>query len=249
MPVADINRVGARVCWTIGARGDSFTFEVEDDRYTLREIETAIVEAEAELVEELAENTHPHRRSFLQWIPTGGMDNGTTLPAHLGKIEAVRILAVDDESESEGEEDYDLAEPTTRSNVRAWREDAERDAADRIFGDQTAGYYNLTNDLIEFVGAKAQVLAVVYAPDYGPGESGSESESESESEDDIVATLQVPDQWEGDLVNGAVKRLGKDGTPPALILHASNQWDACVARIRREQTASPEIDQKQTIDG
>lgn len=230
MATADINRVGAQVVWAIGARSDLFAFEVEDDRFDKQEIANAIIQTEADLVRMLAESYHPQREPFLQWIPEAYMENGDTVPQHLGQIEAVRV-SIDDESESEPE--WELAESTTRTNIKLWN------AFPLIFGDAGA-YYNLTGQTLTFTGDFAQVKAVVYEPLY------EELDSESESEDDVTAVLQVDSIWEGLLVNGTIKRLGKLGVPAELIkLHAA-LWDE--AMVRNGLMGKPEVNLSHKLD-
>ncbi|MBX3288373.1 MAG: hypothetical protein KF855_03415 [Acidobacteria bacterium] len=164
MAVADINRVGARVVWAIGARSDAFAFAIDDDRFNIQEVAAAIIEAEAEMVRWFAESHHPQRERFLQWLPEGGMNSGETIPEHLGQIEAVRIGSY----ESESEEDWEIADVTTATNIKLWSRHPD------IFPN-AEGYYHLTNQTLEFTGDKAQVKAVVYEPGYVESESESES--------------------------------------------------------------------------
>jgi hypothetical protein len=234
--VASIDRVGARVCYTIGARGDLYRFEVDDDRFDVREIGQAIVEAAAEMVCAFAEAYHPQRIPFLQWLPAGGMDSGDTVPAHIGQIEAVRVTATG-ESESEPEDDdWMLAEKTTAANIKLWRENHNS-----IFED-TDGYYDLTNQTLEFTGGVAQVKIVAYEPLYA--ETVDESESEDE-EAGNVGELQISDIWETCLHAGAIVRLAKLGVPAELIRHYSGEFTGCLSRIRQGLTSKAEIDQEQ----
>lgn len=95
MATADIQRVGAQTVWAIGARSDNYAFEVEDDRFDIDEIANAIIQTEAELVRLFADAGHPQREPFLTWLPTNGQASGVAVPAHIGQIEAIRVLRPD----------------------------------------------------------------------------------------------------------------------------------------------------------
>jgi hypothetical protein len=91
MAAASITRVGAEVCFKIGARDDAYDFLVADDRFKKAEIANAIVETEAELVQDFADAYHPQIMPFLFWKPDAGMASGDQVPAHIGQIQDVRI--------------------------------------------------------------------------------------------------------------------------------------------------------------
>lgn len=239
---ASIARVGARIVWIIGARGDSFAFEVQDDRFDKHEIAQAIVETESELVRDFAESYHAERIPFLVWAPSAGLDSGDVIPTHIGQIEGIRIFPFDMDTDDLNSIDLEDAnvksgQATTQTNVQMWRENYHSDDdADGIFdaedfdqdGSILAGYYNRTNDTLDFVGTKAQVKIVDYTPDYSDGSPTD------------YGSLQISDIWESDLVAGTVAKLAKLGVTQDILQQNTSAYMQARSLIRTD--AKPEVD-------
>jgi hypothetical protein len=296
MATGDINSVGARVAWLIGARDTAFTFTINDDRFKMAEIANAIIETESELVQDFADAYHPQRHSLLAWLPKKGMVSGNNVPDHIGQIEAVRVsgtgLAFTRTSGNVltsaahgfitgstvvrvsnvggalpagmfANTDYPvivlsattfsvatsvtnalagtaavltgagtgvhtvtpwvMGEATTRNNIRSWRENPT------IF-ENTEGYFNNTNGMLEFLSPIAQVNIVSYDPYYN-----------SLNTDTIDAYLQIDSKWEGLLAYGAVCKLGKIGIPGALVTHYGNKYEAGRQRLREGMNYRPQV--------
>jgi hypothetical protein len=225
MAIAEMDNVGARVAWLIGARTDDYEFEIDDDRFQKQEIQKAIVETENDLVRDFAEGHHPQRFDFLEWLPDLGLDSGDLIPAHLGQIEAVQIKPYSAGS-------YAPAYPTTDTNIKLWRDNHNNvfDAIDHnVTGSNLAGYYNITQQSIDFTGYKAQVKIVNYEPDFDyPG-----------------GLLQINDYWEGVLTAGAITKLAKIGVPAEIVGHYQRQYDKARMEIRNGLNSAPEIDMSQ----
>jgi hypothetical protein len=190
MATAEMERVGARVAFLIGARGDAYAFLCEDDRFDRREIGQAIDETEAEIVTICAEGYHPQDRRFREWVPESGMINGEIVQEHVGQIRGVRVTAFDVEPAPPiDEDDWMLADVASLTQIRLWREDvANRPLEARVF-ENTEGYYSLINETLEFTGGLAQVLIVNYEPDYADTADPSESEAE---EGTVVVVRTIP---------------------------------------------------------
>lgn len=194
MPVADIAKLTARVSWIIGARSTAFDATISDDRFIQEEIRRALIETESEVVRTLCEAYHPMRTSFLAW--SSDLANGDPIPAHYGQIEAVRIKPYTAAGT------YDLAESTSRENIRLWRANTSSifDAiAHDAAGSALAGYYNITNQTITFTGNVAQVKTCSYVPDY------------------TTPALQIDNSLDTVIVAGTIPRLNKIGVPQALV--------------------------------
>lgn len=169
MGIASINRVGARVAWLIGARSDSFKYEVEDDRFNKNEISNAIIEAEAQIVGDFAEAGHSQREPFLAWVPDAGMAHNDVVPGHRGQIEAVRIVPYIIHDQEDVDAPWIPGEKTSRYNIEQWRENHNHifdPIAHDTLGSNLAGFYDLTNQTIGFTGVKAQAKVVDYDPLY-----------------------------------------------------------------------------------
>lgn len=239
--IASIDRVGARVVWILGARGDDFAFEVEDDRFNKYEIANAIIETESELFSDFADAYHPERADFLAWLPADGLDSGNTVPGHLGQIEGVRIFPTSDtETFNPDEDEWVTGQSTTDTNIRLWREnyrpiDGEEGIFDLNDHDQSdsmlAGYFNLTNQTIEFTGGKAQVRIVVYNPTYPDASAFT------------YGTLQIASRWERALIAGTISKLGKIGVDPNILSSNLLAFNGARMAIRQGLSASPEINQ------
>lgn len=240
--LADINRVGSRVVWIVGARGEDFSFSVEDDRFDRYEIATAIIETEAELVRDFAEAYHAERTPFLTWAPAAGMNTGDVIPAHIGQVEGVRIYAFDDDLSTLEDTDFVTGKPTSQSNIDLWQENYRSDDdSDGIFdefdadqdGSSLTGYYNLTNLTMDFLGTKAQVRIVTYQPIYPDTTAAT------------YGTLQISSDWEAALVAGAIAKLAKIGVPSDILQQNMNAYVQARSLIR--QDAKPEIDDVQRM--
>jgi hypothetical protein len=222
MPAADIAKLTARVNWIIGSRGSSFDATVSDDRFIQEEIRRALLETEAEVVRALCEGYHPMRTTFLSW--SADLTNGSVLPEHIGQVEAVQIKPFLESAT------YNLAESTSRSNIRDWREntngmfddtDHDRD------GSALSGYFNITNETLTFTGYRAQVRICDYSPDY------------------TTPALQVDNQFDGTLIAGTIPRLNKIGVPQALVMSYGQQYASFLALIRQGINEMPTISEAQ----
>lgn len=208
---AEIGRVVARVVGNLGARNEEGTFapEIGDDRFTLEEIVTAVIETESEIASDLAESMHP-KRIPAEW--SDNLENGESLPPCIGEIEQIRIQPF---SESE---DFVAAEKTSRENIRRWRENYNHrfDAVDHDEeGSGLAGYYDITNDVAEFTGYALQVKACFYEPDID-GQN-----------------LQIAVNFEAGLGAGAIPKLYRNGTPNDLVKHYAGEYDKFRNSIRQ----------------
>jgi hypothetical protein len=220
MSTASIDRVGSRVVWLIGARSDAFAFEVEDDRFSKQEIAQAIVEAEAELVQDFADSYHPSRSDLLSWVEVA---HQAVIPSHLGQIEGVKIAGDDDV--------YITGQDTTAGNIKLWRDNKDdifdtlphTDPDSGLFG-----YYSLENQVLEFTGSNAKVGIVQYVPDYPVS-------------DTEVGSLQIDSQWEPCLVAGAISKLVKLGVDSDVIQTYTGAWVGYRQRILQGAMMAPEI--------
>ena len=131
------------------------------------------------------------------------------------------------------ESDWSLAESTTRTNIREWNENPT------IFAD-IDGFFNLTNETLEFTGRTAQVKVVDYTPDYP-------TLAVEGVEDEEIGSLQIDDIWEGGLVAGAVVKLAKIGVPAGVVTVNAGRYAECRQMIRQGLTYKPEIDTAQKI--
>lgn len=217
-----MTRVGARVAWSIGARSNTFAFAISDDRFKLQDIAQAIVETEAELIQDFADGYHPQRP--ITWVEVAHQG---LIPAHTGQIEGVRIYDEDG--------NYVTGKETSASNIEQWRANGTIfDALPHTDPDSTLfGYFDISNQILEFTGVTAQVGIVQYEPDYPTSDSA-------------LGSLQVDSQWEGHLANGAIKRCVRLGVPAALVMHYGAMYDTGRQRILQGINAAPEIAAVQT---
>lgn len=223
--LASMDRVGARVVWLINARDDEYEFAVNDDRFSKYEIAQAIIETESEIVQIMADAMHPHRTAFHRWMD---VEHGEQVPKHLGKIEAVKSLSACG--------DDVIMEPTTRSNIKLWKENHGDIFSEEACGGDLAGYYNLTNGVIAFTGDVCEALMVIYSPI--PPDTAAET----------FGTLQIDSVWEGMLVDGAIARLGKTGVPPEVVRHYANKFDGAKQNMASGTMMKPPVDRVQIAD-
>jgi hypothetical protein len=227
MSVADIEMLGARVVWAIGARDESATFtrQTTDDRFDDEEIIRVLIETESEILRDIAESYHPHRQNFLTW--TADLSNGATIPAHFGQIEAIEIKPY------AASTTYILGQTESRENIKRFRSNYNKrfDALNHdVFNSSLAGYFCLTNQTLEFTGAFARAKIFTYTPDYE------------------TPALQIEDVWDSLLVAGAISKLNRLGVPQDLISHNQNLYLQGRNNIRQGLTQIPEINTTQRTD-
>jgi len=222
MPVSELIKIAARINWLIGSRGNAFDATVSDDRFIAEEITRAIVESESEIVRDLAESDNAMKNFMMAW--SANLTHGQTLPEHLGTVEAVQIQKYAGGT-------FEPGEKTTRENIRLWRANYNNifdPLSHTTLGTTLCGYFNLTNQTIEFTGTAAQVRICNYTPNY--------------------AALQISDEFDGLLVAGGMSKLLKIGVPTALVNHYANAYQAGRGLIRQGATAVAEINEAQERD-
>lgn len=218
MATATLAKIVARVNWIIGAQSTAFNDTVSDDRFIQEEIRRAVIETEAELVRGICESYHPLRSSFLDW--STDMTNGETMTDHIGPVEAVRIKPYS------GATTYELAEATSRSNIRDWRTNTANvfDAINHdTTGSSLAGYFNITNETLTFTGYRAQVKTCYYVPDY------------------LTPELQIDSTFDTALVAGTIPRLNKLGLPQALVMSYGSLYANSLNMIRGGMAEMPSV--------
>lgn len=220
MAVADIDLLGARVVWTIGARDESSTFDrtTNDDRFDDEEIVRALIETESEVLRCLAESYHPSRIGFLEW--STDLAHGAVLPPHWGNIEAIEIKPFTASTE------YVSGQSESRENIRQWRENHNKrfDTLDHnIFGSTLSGYFCLTNQTLEFTGASARARIFTYTPDYE------------------TPALQIEDIWDSVIVAGTIPKLHRIGVSSELINHYEAQFERAKQSIKQGLSVVPEV--------
>ncbi len=229
MALATIAKIGDRVAWVIGARLSAGTYgsgvdTTDDDRFADNEIKTAIVETETEIVRDVCEANHSRRNDFLALSSV--IANGASIPEHIGQIESIHI-------EPYSSAGYSLAEKTTRTNIRLWRENVNN-RFDAINHDQSgsklSNYYSLDNNIIEYTGLNAKANICTYTPDFA------------------TYVLQLDDLFANALVAGSVPKLLKLGIPANLVQHYQGLYDRARNSIRSGSEVLPDIEIEQKID-
>lgn len=227
MAISDIDKVGARVVWAIGARDESAVFDrtTTDDRFDDEEIERALIETESEILRDIAESYHPYRTDFLEWSSV--LANGETIPKHFGNLEEVEILPYT------GATEYITGQSESRENIRLWRENHNNrfDALNHnVFGSSLTGYFCLTNQTLEFTGVQARVRIFSYTPDYA------------------TPALQIDDAWDSLLIVGAIPKLERAGIQLSLVQNSLTQYLNGRNAIKQGMRSVPEINITQQND-
>ena len=220
MATSDISNIRNRVLYILGAHNNAWPATLSDDRLQTAEINRAIVETEAEIVQALCSSYHPMRTSFLTW---SAVVNGAEVPEHIGQIESVEITPYSGGT-------VVLGEATSRSNIQRWRENHNNifdTIAHSTTGSNLAGYYNLTNNTLTFTGLSARVRICSYSPDYA------------------TPALKVNDQFDSMLVAGTIPKLNKLGVPQALVSTYGQAYMNLLGLIKQGVENLPEIPEAQ----